>query len=76
MWRLNRLCQVACLYTARPVLQALPRDDAGPPSELGQRRQKFAQFEGHCSEVRRSYLLVNAGLRFSVTAGALRTAAF
>lgn len=32
-------------------LQALPRDDAGPPSELGARRQKFAQFEGHCSEV-------------------------
>ena len=32
-------------------VQALPRDDSGPPSEVGARRQKFAAFENACSEV-------------------------
>lgn len=29
----------------------MPSADSGPPSELQQRRNKFAQFETHCSEV-------------------------
>ena len=37
-------------------LRSLPRED-GPPTELQARREKFAFFEKHCSEVSQVGLL-------------------
>ncbi len=39
-----------CAVISSLDLSALPRDE-GPPSELQARREKFAYFEKHCSEV-------------------------
>jgi hypothetical protein len=51
MLRLTRLALVPLQCPSFCALQALPRDDSGPPSEVGARRQKFAAFENACSEV-------------------------
>ena len=32
-------------------LRSLGTFDSGPPTELAQRRAKFNEFEGHCSEI-------------------------
>ncbi len=42
---------MTCSAHLKQRTQALPRDDSGPPTEVGARRQKFAVFEGACSEV-------------------------